>query len=57
MAMKFEIMFITVMAIATVPLPMLLLGEHIAKKKPQSKFTRWWRKYMISDTHSEDDVI
>jgi len=54
--MKFEIMFITVMAIGTLPLPMLLLGEHVAKKKPQSKFTKWWRKYMISDTHSEDDA-
>ena len=54
--MKFEIMFITIMAIGTLPLPILLLGEHVAKKKPQSKFTQLWRKYMISDTHSEDDA-
>lgn len=54
--MKFETMFIIVMAIGTLPLPMLLLGEHVASKRPQSKFAKWWRKYMISDTHSEDDA-
>jgi hypothetical protein len=47
--MKFETMFIMVMAIAVLPLPMLLLGEHVAKKKPQSKFTTWWRKHIMAD--------
>ena len=29
--------------------------ESAAEKWPDSAFARWWRKHMVSNTHSEDE--
>ena len=33
-----------------------IAGEHLAGKKPNSKFTKWWRKNIVTDKDQDDDI-
>jgi hypothetical protein len=30
-------------------------GEYLARKKPNSKFSKWWRKRVVSDDDIDDN--
>jgi hypothetical protein len=47
--MEFNTTFLIVITIAAIPVPLLLIGESIAIRLPNSKFTTWWRKHIMAD--------
>lgn len=32
-----------------------IVGEHVACKKPLARFSKWWRKNVVTDKDLEDD--
>jgi hypothetical protein len=32
-----------------------VVGEHVACKKPLTRFSKWWRKNVVTDKDLEDD--
>jgi hypothetical protein len=42
------------LATGTLALAAFILLERKAEKKPGTKFSRWWRKHIVSDTHKEE---
>jgi hypothetical protein len=45
--MKLDNTMLILMAVAALPVPMIVFGESIAQRNPDSKFTAWWRKHMV----------
>jgi len=45
--MKLDNTMLILMAITALPLPIIILGESIARRKPNSKFAAWWRKHIV----------
>jgi hypothetical protein len=41
-------------ATGTLALVAFVILERKAGKNPGTKFSRWWRKHIVSDTHKED---
>jgi hypothetical protein len=41
-------------ATGTLALVAFVALERKAGKNPGTKFSRWWRKHIVSDTHKED---
>lgn len=41
-------------ATGTLALVALVILEKKAGKNPGTKFSRWWRKHIVSDTHKEE---
>lgn len=41
--------------VGTVFIILLIIGEKIASKIPNSRFTKWWRKYLIGDDFTEGE--
>ncbi len=42
------------LATGTIALATFIVLERKAGKNPGTKFSRWWRKHIVSDTHKED---
>ena len=47
--MKLDNTLLVLMAITALPMPMIIFGESIARRKPNSKFTAWWRKHIVEN--------
>ena len=47
--MKLDNTLLVLMVVTALPMPTLLLGESIARRKPNSKFTAWWRKHVVEN--------
>jgi len=47
--MKLDNTMLILMAIAALPMPMIIFFESIARRKPDSKFTAWWRKHVVEN--------
>ena len=42
------------LATGTLTLVAFVILEKKAGKNPDTKFSRWWRKHIVSDTHKEE---